>query len=166
MTDSPARDASATLTFQPTVEALNTIVQAWNDSVAAIQDVPGIVWSVVMDPLPAQLYARNVGGNALGFEDRQEKPLAILLISSTWSEDKGDTKVETAAKALTTTISEDLEKLGVLDPFIYLNYAARSQDPISGYGNSNVERLKRIQREYDPAEVFTKQVTGGFKLNI
>jgi hypothetical protein len=166
MADSPPRDASASLTFEPTVEALNAIVQAWNDSVPAIQDVPGIVFSVVMDPLPPQFYAHIIGGNALGFEDRQEKPLAILLVSPTWSEGKDDIKVEAAAKALTITISEELEKLGVLDPFIYLNYAARWQDPISGYGSSTVERLERIQREYDPAEVFTKQVPGGFKIDI
>jgi hypothetical protein len=147
------------------VEALNAIVQAWNDSVAAIHDVSGVVWSAVMDPLPPQLYARNAGANALGLEGRQGKPLAILLLSLTWSEAKDDTRVETAAKALTITISEELEKLQALDPFIYVNYAARWQDPVSGYGSSAVERLKRIQKEYDPARVFTKQVPGGFKLD-
>lgn len=166
MADSPARDASATLTFEPTVEALNAIVQAWNDSVPAIQNVSGLAWNVVMDPLPPQIYARNLGGNALGFEDRQEKPLAILLISSTWSDEKDDTKLETATKALAITISEELGKLGVLDPFVYLNYAGRWQDPISGYGNSSVERLKSVKREYDPAGVFAKQVPGGFKLDV
>lgn len=143
---------------------MNAIVQAWNDSVADIQDVPEIVWSVVSEPLPPQLYGRNADSNALGFAETQGTPLTILLMSVTWSEQEDDTAVETRVKSLTATISKELGDLGALHPFVYLNYAAPWQDPIASYGNASFERLKRAQQQYDPTEVFTNQVTGGFKI--
>lgn len=57
-----------------------------------------------------------------------------------------------------------VDELGALDPYVYLNYAAKWQDPIMSYGTESVDRLAMVQESYDPHRIFTDRVPGGFKL--
>lgn len=164
MTNVPSREATATLTIQSTVEALNATVQAWNASVPSIQDIAGVGWAIVLEPLPPAIYGRHAEDNALGLTGRQGRPLMVILLSMTWSNEKDDDRVDAAGRALVGTIELAVGKLGALDPFVYLNYAASWQKPILGYGESSTERLIKVQREYDPSRVFTDRSPGGFKL--
>ncbi|KUJ19297.1 FAD-binding domain-containing protein, partial [Mollisia scopiformis] len=158
------RYASATLTIESTIEAINATVCAWNASVPFIQDIPGIVWTVVLEPLPPAIYARHAEGNALGLTGRQGKPLMVMMLSMTWSNAEDDDRIGTEAKTLMKEIEGEVSRLGKLDPFVYLNYAASWQKPITSYGEVNVDRLLRVRNEYDPRRVFTKYVPGGFKI--
>lgn len=49
------------------------------------------------------------------------------------------------------------EELGVAHPYLYINYAAtgRADEVFAGYGEGNLERLRRIQREFDADGIFT-----------
>jgi hypothetical protein len=58
------------------------------------------------------------------------------------------------------------EKMGLLSPYIYLNYAATWQDPLDGYGAAVKSELWEVSEKYDPEGVFQKQVPGGFKLFV
>ncbi|KAJ4291704.1 hypothetical protein N0V90_009599 [Kalmusia sp. IMI 367209] len=160
-----SREASATITIEPTAEAINATVQAWNASVPSIQEVPGIVWSIVLEPLPPAIYARHAETNALGLADRQGRGLMIVMLSMTWSDAEDDDKIETVAKTLVANIEGDVRQLNALDRYVYLNYAAAWQKPITSYGQASVDRLANVRREYDPRKVFTDNVPGGFKLH-
>lgn len=48
---------------------------------------------------------------------------------------------------------------------MYLNYADKTQDPLSSYGPKNVKKMKDAARKYDPKGVFQKLVPGGFKIS-
>ncbi|KAI0885807.1 FAD-binding domain-containing protein [Annulohypoxylon maeteangense] len=157
------RAAYATVTISPTVEAINATVGVWNASVSSIRDIPGIVWSVVFEPLPPVIYARHAKNNALGLDEKQNKPLMVILLSITWSESDDDGRVSTAMRALIKDIKQEVGGLGDLDPFLYLNYAAAWQDPIASYGQASAEMLDKVQREYDPKGVFANYVPG-FKI--
>ncbi|KAF2730928.1 putative oxidoreductase [Polyplosphaeria fusca] len=158
------REASATLTIEPTVEALKATVDAWNNSVSFVQDVPGIVWSLSLDPLPPAMYARHAKTNALGLTGRNAKALVIMMISATWSSSDDDGVVESSIKALVKKVTEATRRLGALDRYQYINYAAQWQGSINSYGRNNVNKLRKIRSKYDPAAVFTDWVPGGFKI--
>lgn len=49
--------------------------------------------------------------------------------------------------------------------FAYFNYADGSQNPLGGYGEKNVQLMKRVAMEYDPERVFQNRVSGGFKID-
>jgi hypothetical protein len=49
--------------------------------------------------------------------------------------------------------------------FIYINLAAQFQDPISAYGEENVQYIRRVAEKYDPAGVFQRLAPGGFKIS-
>lgn len=87
-----------------------------------------------------------------------------MLLSCTWTRETDDARIETAARTLIGTIEEEVGKIGALDPFLYVNYAAKWQSPIPTYGKANVDRLIQVAQKYDPDRVFTDQVPGGFKL--
>jgi hypothetical protein len=73
--------------------------------------------------------------------------------------------MQQAAKRWVSDVQEISESLGTADPYLYINYAARFQDPLCSYGPKSVEFLKRMARKYDPRGVFQQLVPGGFKID-
>ncbi|KAF2964594.1 hypothetical protein GQX73_g8974 [Xylaria multiplex] len=159
-----SRSSYATVTICPTIEAINATVRAWNESLMMIQDVADIAWALSLEPLPPSIYLRHAENNALGLKDRDKKALMVVLLSVTWSDIEDDSRVTWAMKSLISTIELDVGRLKSLDPYLYLNYAAAWQNPIRSYGRSNLDRLAKVRMEYDPGNVFTDYVPGGFKI--
>jgi hypothetical protein len=56
-------------------------------------------------------------------------------------------------------------KMGLNNRFIYMNYASQDENVFAGYGEESVERLKEVQRKYDPDGVFKRLQPGYFKLD-
>ena len=54
---------------------------------------------------------------------------------------------------------------GFDNPFIYLNYADRSQKPLESYGAANVAKIRAASWKYDPTGVFQTLMPGGFKIS-
>lgn len=50
-------------------------------------------------------------------------------------------------------------------PWVYMNYADKSQKPLASYGVENIERLKSAASKYDPGKVFQELCPGGFKIS-
>jgi Berberine and berberine like len=152
------------VTIDSSVEALIATVGAWNASVSSVENIPGIVWALAMDLLPPVMYTRHAEANALGLTGRKGKSFIIINLRVTWNNADDDARVSGEIKQLIATMEREVGSLGSLDPFVYLNYAAPWQKPISSYGQASVERLARIREQYDPQRVFTYTVPGGFKI--
>ncbi|KAI1869321.1 uncharacterized protein JN550_005951 [Neoarthrinium moseri] len=70
---------------------------------------------------------------------------------------------------LTKALLENSEKAGarekgLLHRYIFTNYGYQKDDIIAGYGEKSVTRLRETRRKYDPEDVFSRGVPGGFKL--
>lgn len=124
----------------------------------------GIVFSLNFDPLPPAIYARHSETNALGLTQRNGKPLTVVLLTASWSETTDDETVSLAVETVLKSIEEGVDEFGALDPYVYLNYAAKWQDPIASYGAASLHRLAMVQERFDPYRIFTDRVPGGFKL--
>lgn len=148
-------------THDTTVAMLQATYQRWNTSLDSIRDIPGIVWSVSLEPLPAAMYKR--AKNAMGLANTN-KSLMITLLSTSWDNTEDDEKVKAVAKELFLGIEDDARRLNAYHPYVYLNYAASWQDPIASYGAEAVEILQRVSQEVDPEGVFRKIVPHGFKV--
>ncbi|KAI0888706.1 putative oxidoreductase [Annulohypoxylon maeteangense] len=185
-----ARYMTATTTFIPTEAMIRATYDAFNSSFSLLEGVAGLMWAANIEPLgvlnlllklhygpvsqkkiivpntplPPQIYKRGgADTNALGLT-KQESSLAICLISPAWSDAAHDEQVYSAARSLMSDIEEKAKKLGVYDPYIYLDYAAPWQDVIKGYGEENVKMLQALRKRVDPVGVFTRMVKGGFKI--
>jgi hypothetical protein len=77
---------------------------------------------------------------------------------------------ENATQGLTKTLEKFIglfdgltEDEGLGNTWTYLNYAAAFQDPLKGYGEETLGKLRGVSKKYDPEGFFQKR-TGGFKL--
>lgn len=97
--------------------------------------------------------------------DPNEGALVLCLVTATWSDSEDDARINQLGRKLVEDVDVASKEMGVFHPFKYMNYAATWQDPITGYGQRNKEKLLEASERYDLWGVFQKAVPGGFKLN-
>ncbi|KAI1173439.1 putative oxidoreductase [Nemania sp. FL0916] len=160
-----AQYMTATVTFEPTEAMIRETYAAFNASLPLVKNITGISWALNLEPLPPQIYTRGgADTNALGLTNEHGRSLVVCLISPSWANGAQNEQVYAAARSLLDDISARAKKLGVFDPYIYLNYAAPWQPVIESYGADNVKKLQKLRARVDPHHVFTKKVPGGFKI--
>lgn len=81
-----------------------------------------------------------------------------------WDTEADDAKIDNQVRDTLERANEEAKARGLWNGYEYLNYAARWQDPIAGYGGAVKKELQRVSARYDPGGVFQRQVRGGFKL--
>ncbi len=82
-----------------------------------------------------------------------------------WQGADNDDAVRAASIATTEKWKELGEERGLYLPFLYMNDASRDQNPIAGYGEGNVKKLKAASKKYDPAQIFQTLQNDGFLLS-
>lgn len=144
---------------------MSTIFDLTNSTVQHVRSVPGLFSSVAFQPIPTAITSRAglTGGNSLGL-DPADGPLVNVLLGLTWADTADDARIEAASKEWVRGVTHAAQAVGKTNPYVYLNYAEKWQDPITGYGPANVARLRQTSRKYDPDRIFQKAVPGGFKL--
>jgi FAD/FMN-containing dehydrogenase len=137
----------------------------YNKIVPKVKNISGIIPTMVMQPIFAEQRRSKRAGNAFGFDEGPA--LNLVLLPWTWDLAEDDEFIHATLKQILDTSETWAKELGVYHPFIYPNYAGPWQDIWRGYGEENVNELKKLQRRYDPERIFTKGglASGGFKLN-
>ncbi|KAI1630866.1 hypothetical protein F4809DRAFT_659253 [Biscogniauxia mediterranea] len=120
----------------------------------------------LVQPLP-RLYGQKsamAGGNIMGVESQPVDGLlfvAVVMVKTPEQEAFAYPRVRAwveALKAFAGTIEN-----GLL-PWVYLNYADKTQEVLQSYGPQNVAKMNEVAAKYDPQRVFQKLCPGGFKL--
>jgi hypothetical protein len=104
--------------------------------------------------------------NALGLSD-VAKPLVLVSLEMYWTMAEQSDLFHKSLRKLHDALSREAESLGMLHPFVYLNYAAIWQKPFDGYGKETctLHRIqRRLQQEYDPDDRFRNLIPGGHRL--
>lgn len=125
--------------------------------------VPGLLLSVVLQPLTSDMLAQGCNKNSLGLCGNDGN-LMILDLTVQWSLAVNNSAVNKASQTLINGVAAAARKKGLLHEYIYLNYAMKSQNPIASYGSGNIANMKAMSKKFDPEQVFQKLVPGGFKL--
>ena len=155
----------ATATFANDATLLSKIFDVANDTLQPIRDVPGLIYALAYQPLTTSITSKSQrnGDNAMGLDPRDGN-LVLVFINISWSEPIDDKLVGAQGKRFLKEVESFAQGQGKLHQWKYLNYAAQWQDPITGYGHANKEKLRAASRKYDPTQIYQKQVPGGFKL--
>jgi hypothetical protein len=161
------RQLFVTSTYKNSAELMAVFYETAQDVAQPLRTVPGIVWSSSFQPQPTIINdkAATTGGNSLGL-DESDGNLFNTLLNIMWEDEADDALVYAQAKELFAQVDAKAKELGVYHSYIYLNYAAPWQDPISGYGADPKRQLQETSKLYDPTGVFQKNVPGGFKLFV
>lgn len=159
------RQAFSTVTIHPSTAMMVEIFDLVNSTVQGLlaKNITNLSFALLFEPLPSSALLASQGTNSLGLSS-VDGDLVVVLVDAAWSNKADDSKVNSALKSLFTSINTKGTKMGAINDYIYLNYAAKFQDPISSYGSASVSKLQAAAKKYDPNAVFQKQVPGGFKL--
>ena len=84
-----------------------------------------------------------------------------LLVLSDWTNPEDEATIREASRKIVDRAETVAKQNGTFLRFKYLNYASRDQDPLAGYGEENVRRLKDVARRVDPGGVFQRLQFGG-----
>jgi hypothetical protein len=82
-----------------------------------------------------------------------------------WKGAEQDALFQNAGAELIKRIDDYAKSIGADNPYLYLDYADRTQDPLKSYGAENVKKMKAAAKKYDPFGVFQTLVPGGFKIS-
>ncbi|KAJ5458311.1 FAD-bindingtype 2 [Penicillium sp. IBT 31633x] len=104
------------------------------------------------------------GGNMLGL-DRFDDDLFQVLYDYSWKNTADDALFHKLATGALAELNAYAKSIGADNEFIYLNYADKTQDPLTGYGAENVEYIRTVAAKYDATGVFQTKVPGGFKIS-
>ncbi|KAK5122379.1 hypothetical protein LTR85_003963 [Meristemomyces frigidus] len=116
-----------------------------------------------LDPLPTVWLEHAAGNDSLGTGPDDGNSI-ILLLSGLWPEYVNDSVVHAKATELMSAIDAMAKDMGLLEQFVYSNYADWTRQPLKSYGEDNLNSLRRTARKYDPHSVFYRRVPGGFKV--
>lgn len=153
------------VTLLSTKEVLQAAYEKWRSHFPSIKDVPGVNFTLVLEPLPPIMYQRHAKKNILGLADRKDS-LVIVELSVSWANETDDALVNSTSRALVDDIIAEAKRLGGYDPYIFANYANKdqAQDVIGSYGSESVAFLRKVRQEVDPKGVFSRMVPGGYKI--
>ena len=164
------RSQHSVTTFRPSKEAAMEIAVIVHDMFEKVKHIEGLYVNVAIQPIYRNilmLMAKR-GGNSLGLEP-DEGPMHLLSIAGIWERSADDDFMLSTVQSSMEAVEAVTKKHGVFHPYKYVNYAGRFQagDVWMGFGKERLKELKRLQREYDPEQIF---VEGGlndgyFKLN-
>ncbi|KAL4915367.1 hypothetical protein BDW62DRAFT_212727 [Aspergillus aurantiobrunneus] len=126
-------------------------------------------WDVISfkQPFPVifQEASRSSGDeNVLGLERLDADHLVYLLFLS-WESEADDVLFHETGYDLIEKLKAYTKETNTDSDYIYMNYAARDQNPLSGYGEENLQWIAAVAKKYDPLGVFQSQSPGGFKVS-
>lgn len=105
------------------------------------------------------------GGNVLGLDSSLTKNAVLFLLTLKTITAADEAVIHARGGVFFARVDEAVKASGNSLPFVYLNYANPSQDPLGSYGVENVEFIRKVSTKYDPQDVFQRRVPGGFKIS-
>ncbi|KAI9650549.1 hypothetical protein NHQ30_000566 [Ciborinia camelliae] len=162
------RDSFITLTFKNDLRVLTKAIELHEAFIPIINSGSTGNWTMqnMFQPIPTAFGQIGVqrGGNMLGF-DRFSETLVLFQCYLAWNGEEQDDFFQSQGDLLISQLSDYAISIGQSNPFVYLDYAYKTQKPLEGYGAANIEKIRAAAAKYDPEGVFQTMVPGGFKIS-
>ncbi|RAL07236.1 FAD-binding oxidoreductase [Aspergillus homomorphus CBS 101889] len=163
------RDIFTTGTYRNDAKVLRKAIELHNNNIEkAKAAAKSVSWAMdtIIQPWPKLFWEHTVvnGGNVLGL-DRFDENLVQVLYDYSWDDEQDDALFTHLGRTALNELDEYAKSIGSDNEYIYLNYADKSQSPLKGYGEENVQFISRVAKQYDPHGIFQTQVPGGFKIS-
>ncbi|BCR83307.1 uncharacterized protein ACHE_10709S [Aspergillus chevalieri] len=160
------RNLFATVSYYPSPDIDRQIQDIMIEELQSVKKTPGFLPNLVIQPLyeASIRISKERGGSAAGLD--ADGPLTVVLLTTLWNNASDDDAMNTFVNNWVEKSTAATKDAGKHHPWMYINYASKEQDPYAGYGEGNLQRLRRIQSSVDPDGVFTSKglCRGFFKL--
>ncbi|KAI0199504.1 oxidase/Diels-Alderase [Astrocystis sublimbata] len=139
------------------------LISVFSEFVPRIQNVTGGTLAPMVQPISTSMVmnSRKLGDDPMNVD---AVPQLWVGINVGWSLKEDDARVNGIVVDCLAAVEAYTKSRGVYKPFVFLNDAHTSQNPIRSYGSASFSRLGAASRSYDKEQVFQKLVPGGFKL--
>lgn len=87
----------------------------------------------------------------------------MLNLNAVWVNASDDDSIQAALKNVIDWATDAATERGLLNPWLYINYATPIQPVYEGYPEVNVNKLKVLKAQYDPDDILGNLWKGGFK---
>ncbi|KAK9426641.1 putative FAD-binding PCMH-type domain-containing protein [Seiridium unicorne] len=132
-----------------------------------LKHVEGLSMIVSFQPLsrPFLKASREKGGNLMGLDPDKDGGSYAGILYPIWKNAEDDEAVLGFTREAAKKIEEKMRELGLFNPYVYLNDAAKGQKPFENYaGGANLARLRAVQAKYDPEGFLKDCLQHGFEL--
>lgn len=156
------RTAWWTLTFELDPQTVLEVFQYGQELFSDLVAVNGTQWSLNIQPINQDfIKATEAANNPAGLEGDN---LFLILEHVIWTDASLDDVIEARSREFLAWAEFIASERGVLNRFLYLNYADGSQPIYKQIGSSNLAGLQEVKRQYDPDNLLGRLWKGGFKL--
>lgn len=151
------------------MEAMAAVYDTFFDETATqLANVTGAMVTLAMMPISELYITANRGDSQMGDPmgiDASKAPYVWMEQLWLYANDADTPYINTVMADVNAKIDAALATVGdVVSPYLYLNDADGDQDVFAGYGQDNVRIMQAIRSKYDPGNVYTDQMPGGFKV--
>jgi hypothetical protein len=153
-----ARQSLSTVTVKPDRQLLELACSLFEQEAANLSRIAQTTLEIHLLPPPFRLK-----DDCYGFSTTEEASIVLVFAFST-QEDVHDATVTRAQQKIIQKLKDASRPRGLLNPFLYMNYAAKWQNVHGTYGTENVNFLKKVASAYDPERVFQQLQPGPYKL--
>ncbi|KAL4974210.1 hypothetical protein BDW66DRAFT_140570 [Aspergillus desertorum] len=143
------KNANATLYSQ--------LFRIWEDGCRALAGIEGLQVQYLVQPQPV-----TNGTNSLG-QAAGETDVVIGLVTVAFDNATHEERVLVGLRSIVNSHMRVLRNAGLYIPFKYLNYADKSQVPLSSYGEQRKAHLQTVSRRYDPHRVISARGAWGLQ---
>ncbi|KAF2732480.1 FAD-binding domain-containing protein [Polyplosphaeria fusca] len=155
----------ATTTFRMTPTLAHSIHKKWKALIPKVAETyPGIVSELTFQSLAKVPDAATPNSFGFSADSHPEKDGVFLQIIFYFMDASYLPGLESALADFINIFDNLSEAEGAKSKFVYLNFAAAFQEPLKSYGESELWKLRRTSKKYDPEGFFQRQLPGGFKL--
>ncbi|KAJ6582698.1 hypothetical protein DFH09DRAFT_912392, partial [Mycena vulgaris] len=154
------------LMLVPDAQMMFDLIMKGAEIFASHRERSGFAWEVPFQPINAGLSAAGSrkGGNPTGLSAEDGDLIRAVLRLNILGRPPDDIVLKAAIQEYLSWARETAGQRGVLNKFIYLNYALGTQEVMTSVGGANVARLRSVRSIYDPQSMFRKYWAGGHKL--
>lgn len=159
------REQFRTMTIKNSPSLMLELVALFKTQIAAITAVKGVFPVIsfqVISTATISQFTKN-GGNSLGIT-ADDGTLILISTANRWSDAADDAAMYAMSDRFYAAAKATATAQGLLHPYIYMNYADRSQDVFTGYGAANKAKLLATADKYDSFSLFRSLLPGGHKL--
>ncbi|CZR68267.1 related to 6-HYDROXY-D-NICOTINE OXIDASE [Phialocephala subalpina] len=131
-----------------------------------IWNITGLQASVAFQPVTRNFIQQGIskGGNPQAV-DLESAPYFWMVENFSWTDSADDDRIFAFAVEVTAVIEGKLEAAGQAAKYKYMNDAGLGQQIFQNYGPGNLVKLKAIRAKYDPFNVYTDLMPGGWKVD-
>lgn len=155
------------MTFKADTRVLTKAVELFDEYVQVLQThmaSEAFMARMIWQAMPTWAAYVN-SDNVLGLDEKLTDHGIMWMIHTLVDTPQQEAIANQYLAVLTASLGAYTESLEADIDWVYLNYAAPTQDPLKGYGEANVELIRTVANAYDPEGFFQTRVPGGFKIS-